>query len=64
MAWSKQHALEYVDSGCLLEAISSMGSDLGRHPETKMDSFLLMAGAMYALDGDVDGVRRWIEGFR
>jgi uncharacterized membrane-anchored protein len=65
LAWCKKRALEYVDAGELVNAVTSMGSDLNKHPETSMDNpFLLMAGALEAQKGDVHGVRRWIEGFR
>lgn len=64
LAWCKKRALEYVDAGDLLNAVTSMGSDLSKHPETSCNPFLLMVGAMDAQEGDVHAVRRWIEGFR
>lgn len=68
LAWAKQRALEYVDAGDLVNAVASMGSDLDKHPETKLDGAkmgTLMYVAMFRItEGDVQGVREWIEGFR
>ena len=63
LAWCKERALEYLDAGDLENAVTSMGSDLGKHPELGCNSYLLMAGALDAQKGDAHAVRRWIEGF-
>jgi hypothetical protein len=34
LAWCKQRAVEYLDSGDLANALGSFKSDLGKHPET------------------------------
>lgn len=64
LTWAKQRALEYVDAGDLVSAVTSMGSDLDKHPELGCNSYLLMAGGLDASTGDPRLVRRWIEGFR
>ena len=64
LAWCKQRAPEYLDRGELENAVASMASDLGKHPELKPNESLLMLGAMQAGQGDSEGVRRWITGFR
>ena len=64
LQWCKEQALEYLNESDLLNAVTSMGSDLGKHPELSCNPHLLMLGAMRAQDGDVRGVRDWIEGFR
>ena len=64
LEWCKDRAREYLDAGELLNAVTSMGSDLGKHPELGVSPNLLMAAAMRAQDGDARGVREWIEGFR
>jgi hypothetical protein len=68
LAWCKQRALEYVDRGELADAIASMGSNLNKHPETKLSesvSASLMAVAkLYIVNHDEEGVRRWVESFR
>ena len=64
LKWCKERALEYVEAGDLDQAVNSMGSDLGKHPELGCNPYLLMAGAMEAQAGDERAVRRWIEGFQ
>ena len=56
---AKRRALEYVDQGDLKNAVASMGSDLQLRDPT-----LILLGMRYVLDGDIEGVRRWIKGFR
>jgi len=64
LAWCKEQALEYLNRGDLQNAVTSMGSDLSKHPELGCNPHLLMLGGMYAMDFDTEGVRKWIEGFR
>lgn len=67
LAWCKERALEYVNAGDLPNAVASMSSDMNKHPETKFDNgvgaILMQLGMMEVINGNVDGVRRWIEGF-
>ncbi len=68
LAWCKERALDYLNRGDLPQAITSMVSDINKHPDTKMDGqtlgVLLLLAMLYVRDRDVAGVRRWIEGFR
>jgi Tfp pilus assembly protein PilF len=64
LAWAKQRALEYLDAGDIANAVTSMGSDLGKHPETKPSQVLMLLGMRYVLDQDAAATRRWIKGFR
>lgn len=63
--WCKKRALEYVDAGEFVNAITSIGSDLAKHPETAnhpgidMGFGLMMVGAL-STDREC---RRFIEGF-
>lgn len=65
LAWCKKRALEYVNRGDLESAFASMGSDLGKHPETRNHSgiqlgmMLMMAGQL----GTEVAMRKFIEGF-
>lgn len=34
LAWCKQRALEYIDRGQINEGLTSMMSDMSKHPET------------------------------
>jgi hypothetical protein len=68
LEWCKERAREYLDRGDLANAVASMGSDMDKHPETRMAGEkmgMLMYVAMIRLtEGDVQGVRDWVEGFR
>ena len=67
MQWCKDRAMEYVNNGDLLQAVTSMMSDLEKHPETKSaGTSLAMLGLLacrQAQSGDKDGVVRYIKGF-
>lgn len=65
LAWCKQRAREYLDQGDVKNAIASMMSDLSKHPETaSVNKSMGMLGILYAAQNDLDGARRFIEGFR
>jgi hypothetical protein len=64
LIWCKERAMAYWREGDLLDAVTSMASDLEKHPETKCHPTLLTLGTMYASHLDFREVRRWIEGFR
>lgn len=65
LAWCKQRAQEYVDRGQLIEGLTSMGSDLDKHPETAghkgtaIGLGLLMIGALSTREE----MRHFIDGF-
>ncbi len=64
LAWCKKRAMEYVVSGNLQDAVTSMLSDLGKHQETK--SCLAWAsplGVGMLLLKDKRRVVEFIEGF-
>lgn len=69
LQWCKDRAMEYVKRGALLEAVTSMGSDLTKHPETKSSADspvmagLFLLACQQAQSGDRDGVVRYIKGF-
>ena len=64
LEWCKQRAREYLDRGDIANGISSMLSDLNNHPETKQDNTTMSAlGLLYAMNKDLRGARRFIEGF-
>ena len=63
--WCKQRALEYVDSGDLAQAWTSMASDLGKHEETAGHSAIEL-GSMMMFGGHLNNapkMRKFIEGF-
>lgn len=65
--WCKKRAMEYVATGDLLEAVTSMMSDLTKHPETAKSSGVALALGLLAMQqaqsGDRAGVVRYIQGF-
>jgi Tfp pilus assembly protein PilF len=60
----KELALEYLEDGDVRNAVTSMLSDMSKHPETRNFAPVLMQlGMMYAAQMDVTGAERWINGF-
>ena len=65
LAWSKQRAREYLARHDVMNAVTSMLSDLSKHPDTKAaGESMALAGMHYIMARDVEGARRFIEGFR
>lgn len=63
--WCKRRAIEYVDAGDLDQAFASMGSDLGKHDETRNHSGIEL-GMMMLMGGHLKSpseMRKFIEGF-
>ena len=66
LAWCKKRALEYVNTGDYNSAVTSMLSDLGKHPETERSAGGILAtmGMMELMRGPSrDSITRYIEGF-
>jgi hypothetical protein len=65
LAWCKKRALEYIDRGEVNEGLTSMMSDMSKHPETanpmldQLTVQLMMIGALSS-PGEA---RRHIEGY-
>jgi hypothetical protein len=65
LQWCKDRAIEYVDMGDPNQALASMASDLGKHPETanhsaiKSGMQMLFAGLL----SDSNEMRKFILGF-
>lgn len=65
LRWCKDRAMEHIKRGDALEALASMLSDMGQHPETK-DHPALKLGVMMAMGGMLNDLReteRFIQGF-
>jgi hypothetical protein len=65
LAWCKQRALEYCDAGKPEEGVTSMLSDIRKHPETA-SVLLTNMGIQFMMLGmfkDIREARRFIEGF-
>jgi len=65
LAWCKTRALEYVDHGDLRQALTSMGSDLTKHDETKNHPAITIMVQLMLLGklSSSDEVTRFINGF-
>jgi len=65
LEWCKKRAHGYLAHGDVHNAITSMLSDLQKHPETKLDkdSPLPMLGMMTIASGDIKGAKSFIDGF-
>ena len=63
--WCKQRARVLLDDGDVPQAIASMLSDLGKHPETeRVGKAMAMMGLMFAARGDLNEARKFVEGFQ
>lgn len=65
LEWCKRRALQYCDIGDVNQAFASMGSDLGKHPETAKHGGMEL-GMMMLIAGHLDTpekMRKFIEGF-
>lgn len=63
LQWCKERALKYVNNGNGRDAISSMLSDLSKHPDTES---LLHIGGMLMMcvnTNDMEDVRHFVDGF-
>jgi hypothetical protein len=59
--WSKKRALDELELGSMPNAIASMLSDLGKHPELEKSAYI---GSLLAMTlRTPDQVKYWIEGF-
>ena len=63
VAWCKARALQYLDAGDLNGALTSMGSDMAKREDCRINPHFYAAGMMAVAAGDAAAVRRWVEGF-
>jgi hypothetical protein len=62
LKWAKERALAYLPLDPV-EGMTSMMSDLSKHPELAKHAGLRIAPMFYGAQNDSRAVRRWIEGF-
>jgi hypothetical protein len=65
LTFCKQRANEYIDQGDIPNAVTSMASDLGKHPETEGHPGITL-GMMMLMSGNLSDpreARRFIDGF-
>lgn len=65
LQWCKKRAHEYLDRGDMQNAVTSMMSDMIKHPDTKfaVEGVLGQLGMLALMSGDNQQVRRYIDGF-
>lgn len=62
--WCKENARKYLERNDIKNAVTSMMSDMSKHPETReIGKALEMLGLSAILHNDREGARRFIEGF-
>lgn len=65
LEWCKERARKYLDHGRVPDAIASMCSDLEKHPDfVDVSKSMAPLGLLYAIQNDLDGAKRFVEGFR
>ena len=65
LAWAKKRAIAYADKGDVVNAIASLTSDLGKHPETADHAGLQLMVMLAMTDkfNRAGELRKFIEGF-
>lgn len=65
LEWCKERARKYLDRGEIANAIASMLSDLKQHPDfVGIADKIGPLGLLNAIQNDLDGARRFVDGFR
>lgn len=62
LEWAKKRALQYLP-GDPVNGMTSMMSDLSKHPELAGHVGMRIAPMFYGAQDDPEAVRRWIVGF-
>lgn len=65
LEWCKKRAHEYLAKGDVKNAVTSMLSDLSKHPETETSSggILAQLGMITIMSGNTREAARFIDGF-
>lgn len=65
LEFCKRRAREYLDRGDIKNGITSMLSDLSKHPETESSGtgILAMLGMQTMMSNDLHAAKRFVEGF-
>jgi hypothetical protein len=65
LQWCKNRAREYLARGDVINAVTSMLSDLSKHEETKgVGRAMALVGILCMTEHDLEGARRFVDGFR
>lgn len=65
LAWCKKRAIEYINAGDIEGGVTSMLSDMDKHPETKLQAggVLAQLGMLTIIQNNIPNARRFVEGF-
>lgn len=64
LEWCKKRAHEYLARNDIANAVTSILSDMDKHPETKLKSpTLAMLGMLAVQSNNMSDARRFIDGF-
>lgn len=64
LEWCKKRAHEYLDKGDIMNGVTSMLTDMQKHPETKLNiPTLSMLGMLTIQQADMPAARRFVDGF-
>lgn len=65
LEWSKEVARHDLDRGGVADAIATMCTCLAQHPDfVGVVDKMMPLGLFYAVHNDLEGARRFVEGFR
>jgi len=66
LEWCKARAREYLRDGDIMNGVTSMLSDLSKHPDTKplSEAGFAQIGMHMIMTRDLEGAKRFVEGFR
>lgn len=63
LQWCKDRANAYLDKGDIQQGVTSMLSDMGKHPETDLDTMLKSLGLMALMSKDLNEAKSFVDGF-
>jgi Tfp pilus assembly protein PilF len=64
LEWAKARAREYLDRGDHANAVTSIMSDLAKHPDWSQGHLLAAMAMLYMVEPHIETARRIVEGFR
>ena len=63
LQWCKDRANEYLDNGDVQQGVTSMLSDMGKHPETELQDVFKQMGMQALMSGSLYDAKNFVNGF-
>lgn len=63
LQWCKDRANAYLNAGDIVEGITSMMSDLSKHPETEVDPMFGQLALLEMMNPDLRNAKKFVNGF-